>query len=506
MKKYIACFFFVWCGISQFSCKKFLDVKPLDKLTGNNFYQNKEDVEAVINDMSRMMFDKFNETQFVGATGEYRSGEVKHEPASDGGPIRRCVEIAGTNNLLELMSNGTWNNTYHFERITQWMTYYKIIQAANILVFKLNEGIPALSAVETKQYLGEAKFARCLAYFFMVRLYGDVVYYTDAYHIEALPRESMVSVFNKCIADLKSNMNDMPWGFSDPAQKGVRASRGSIIALIMNMNMWNAGFDGSNATKYWRETAEMGDVLIKSNAYRLLPLTEWAVVARGRSDESLFELFRTVNYGDYVWPGAPISDMFIHFPYKQPQSRFQLSYAYYKAEYMQKIFPETDPDKRKDAWFQNMYANTGEFLLLKVAMNKYTEGTEDNNPENTFQIFRYADAILLRAEALANLNEDVDALTALNMVRKRADAPNYIGTGQELKDFIFNERSRELFGEGVLYFDLIRTKRILTRTWTSNPLTLDQFNRGGWTWPIDGAARDNNPFMVLNTYWTNGGI
>jgi hypothetical protein len=506
MKKYITYSLLILCGIILFSCKGYLDVKPLDKLTGNNFYKSKEDVDAVINDLSRRFFDKINETHFIGAVGEYRSGEVLHDKTSDMGPSRRFVEVLGKNDInLLLSANQDWG-FYAFDRITDWTGYYQIIQSANILIYNLEIGVPTLSAAQTKAYIGEAKFARCLAYFIIVRLYGDVPYYTNAFNIAALPRENMVSVFNKCILDLQGSMNDLPWTYADPAQKGVKASRGSAIALLMNMNMWNAGFDVANAQKYWRATADLGDALIKSNAYRLLPLSQWAFVIKGRSDESLFELYRSINYNDEVSNITPFGDMFLAFPYKLPQNRHQVSFAYFKAEYMEKIYPPNVADKRKTAWFLNMYANNGEFQILKYAQNAYAEGAEENNPDQTFLIFRYAESILLRAEALANLADDAGAITMVNMIRTRADAPGYQGGGgQDLKDFIFLERSRELMGEGHHYFDLVRTKRILNRTWTYNALNLDQFNRGAWTWPINSNAMNNNPYMVLNNYWTNGG-
>src|SRR6186713_279113 len=280
-------------------CKKFLDIQPIDKLSGNNFYQSKEDVVANIYDLSRKLFNKFNETQFIGATGEYRSGEVLSEPQADGGPARAYVDVLGRNDLITLLSGGRpWDDYYHFWVVTDWTEYYQVIQGANILISKLNKGIPGLTATETQQFEAEAVFARSLAYFIMVRLYGDVPYFTDAFHSTALPRENMVTVMKKTIADLLLHKDHLPWSYSDPALKGVRASRGSIIALLMNMNMWNAGFDKGNAEKYYEETATLGNELIASNAYRLLPLIEWSNVVKGRSDESLFEFYRSVNYGD----------------------------------------------------------------------------------------------------------------------------------------------------------------------------------------------------------------
>ncbi|QIL40032.1 RagB/SusD family nutrient uptake outer membrane protein [Pedobacter sp. HDW13] len=488
------------------SCKKFLDVQPLDKLTGNNFFQSKEDVVANIYNLSRIVFGKYNETHFVGATGEYRSGEVLYESQSDLAPAREFVEILGKNNILFLISGGRPWDFYNFSRITDWTAYYQAIQGANILIAKLDEGVPGVSEAEKNSFKAEAAFIRSLSYFTMVRLYGNVVYYTDAFHSTAQPRENFVSVLNKCIADLKTYKNSIAWTYTDPSLKGVRASRGSIVALMMEMNMWNAGFDPANAQKYYQETADLGKELIASNAYRLLPINEWATVVKGRSDESLFEFYRSINYGDANANIAPIADMFLHYPYKRPEYTHRVSFAYYRGEYMQKLFQDGS-DKRITSWFnEDIFADNGKFMMLKFAQNSFSTGEEDANPDNTFMVFRYGGEILLAAEALADLGEDAESIKLLNMVRDRAQASKYTGGGgSALKDFIFYERSRELIGEGHHYFDLVRTKRILSNQWSYNVLTADKFSRGAWTWPINSSALNNNPFMVLNEYWVNGG-
>ena len=488
------------------SCKKFLNVQPIDKLTGNNFYRSKDDVVANIYDMSRTFFGKINETHFIGATGEYRSGEVLYEPQADNGPARAFVEVLGRNDLLGLINGNPPWNFYNFGAITDWTGYYQVIQSANILISKLETGVPGVNETEKKQFEGEAAFIRSLAYFFMVRLYGDVPYYTDAFHSTALPRENMVSVLNKCIADLKKYKDGLPWSYTDPALKGVRATRGSIVALIMNMDMWNAGFDKPNANKYYQETTDLGQELVKSNAYRLLPLSDWATVIKGRSDESLFEFYRSINYGDQNAAVAPIGDMFLHYPYKRPEYTHRVSFAYYRGEYMQKLYPGT-ADGRVSIWFNSdIYADNGKFMMLKFAQNAFATGEEDANPDNTFMIFRYAGEILLCAEAMAELGQDDAAIAMVNKVRDRAEASHYTGGGgQDLKDFIFLERSRELMGEGHHYFDMVRTRRIMNSEWSYDVITLDKFNRGAWTWPLNSNALANNPFMSLNMYWVNGG-
>ncbi|MGE8423437.1 MAG: RagB/SusD family nutrient uptake outer membrane protein, partial [Sphingobacterium siyangense] len=279
-------------------CKKFLTVEPIDRLTGNNFYQSKEDVEANIARIYSQFFEKLNESWVMGAIGEARSGEIFPSPTS--GTDRMILRDLGTNNMNAVYLNtldGGRSSGYAMYKVSFWDTYYKVIQSCNILIAKLEEGIPGLSAADKDRYKAEATFMRCLSYFWMVRLYGDVVYYTEAYFAKQLPREDMVSVITKCIADLESVKDIMPWTFGDASQRGARASRGSIIALLMHMKMWNANFDSGNSAKYYESVACLGKELRASGVHHLYKLTaeEWAKVSKGRTEESLFEFYRTIN-------------------------------------------------------------------------------------------------------------------------------------------------------------------------------------------------------------------
>lgn len=498
-------------------CKKFLNVVPKDQLTGNNYYKTKEDVESNIAFMYSRFFEKINETQVIGSIGEFRSGEVKVTPDHFKVNEGRMVEALGRNNLPDAINNGAWRDRFHLWDITNWTKYYQVIQSANILISKLQEGIPGVSDKEKDQYIGEVTFIRCFTYFWMVRIYGDVVYYTNPYQADPLPREDMVSVLNKCIADMKSKMNSMPWTNSDPSRRGARASKGAAVALIMHMNMWNAGFDASKRNAYYEETAALGGELVRSNAYTLLLLKNWDQVVKGRSAESIFEFYRSINYNDNVNLDAPFASQFLRWPYKNPRYNNQVSLWYFTSEYMQKLYPDGVADRRKETlenngWFGDQYGGgvySGEdhFVITKFAHNIPASANSEVNPDNTFMIFRYADVLLLRAEALAAIGQEDEAIRMVNQVRKRADAEPYGGSGLEnLKDFIFMERARELIGEGQRYFDLVRTGRIMNSQWASHPLNRDQFNRRAWTWPIDRSATNNNPYMTLNDYWESSGF
>lgn len=528
---------------SQYSCKKFLNITPINMLTGNNYYQSANDVETNLNDMYGSLFDKYNQTNTAGGTGEFRSGEVipssntvgtrqlRYDAGLVGGHTR-TVAFSGTtqgfqtipntivnDRLLLLALNNNYNgvrNQYQFWNLTHWDEYYKIIQQANILVDKLNAGIPGVTGTQQKSYIEEAKFIRCYAYFFMVRLYGDVAYYTTPYQKDPLPRMNMVTVVNNCIADLNPGRADMSWAVSNPSLRGVRASRGAVTGLLMAMNMWNAGFDPANKAKYYQATETLGQDLDASHAFVLVPVSDWNTVTKGRSQESLFELFATVSYNNssQVFQYAQFGESFIHFPYRLPEYDNRTSPCVFTAAYMNKLYPD-QTDQRLTTWFDDPFNQNAEtFQMKKFAGNTFIDASNPLNtaiPDATFLIMRYADALLYEAEAAAQLNHHDIALKALNAVRGRWAAAEYpsqtdVDTQAGLLDAIFWERAKELMGEGDRYFDLVRTKRIMSKQYTDNPLTLDKFSRGGWTWPIDGSALNSNPYMTLNTYWVGTGI
>ena len=283
--------------ISNSACKKFLDVKPLDKLSGNVFWQSRSDVESFTSDQYANLRNKFTSTSFIPATGELRSGYILPAILNNSNSvgeknIRLVYTQFATNNLKTntgvLSSTQAWNGL-GFDSITKWYEFYSVIQGANILYERVNNGVPGLSGDDKKRYQAEAVFLRCLTYFFMVRLYGDVPYYTKAYQQAPLPREKAVSVINQCIADLKANLDDLPLVYPDPALRAVRATKGAALDLLMNMNMWNAGFDSGNKLKYYQQTADLGSELIGSNVYQLLPLDNFSEVMKGRSNEGIFK-------------------------------------------------------------------------------------------------------------------------------------------------------------------------------------------------------------------------
>lgn len=486
-------------------CKKFLLVEPIERLSGNVYWKSESDVEAYVNDLYARFWLKISSSAYTSAAGELRSGEISPTigvaHASNDAGRRKVYEYLGINDLRTVLQSGQpWHNStnsmnMNLTAITRWTEFYQVIQGANILFYEVARADAKLSVQQVAAYRAEAEYLRCLTYFFMVRIFGDVPYYTNAYQSEPLGRENFVSVLNKCIAGLEACRNDLPWRYDDAVFAGVRGTRGAALALLMNMNMWNAGFDLGEQQRYYRKTADLGKELIDSKEYQLVAITDFPRVMRGKSEEGIIEFKESADAGGAYNKFAFVSEMLVAFPEKA-QAEGTYSHAYYRSAYLDAIFAD-QADRRRTLWFIDRTSQDGIFSMKKF------EGpvSPKNFPDWSIILCRYADVLLMRAEALAELGEDGAAIEMLDMVRNRASATAFDAVRENLKDAIFIERSKELIGEGIHYYDLIRTRRILNGEWTNSPLTPSQFERGAWTWPINPAALNRNPYMSLNDYW-----
>ncbi|TKC05145.1 RagB/SusD family nutrient uptake outer membrane protein [Pedobacter frigoris] len=502
--------------IANPGCKKFLNVEPVTSLSGNNYWKTSKDAEDFTKDVYRM-FRVSTMSSIVLAMGDFRNGPAK---AGATFPKRHDFDYMSVNNLKKTLAADAsrtrpgynaelewYQARARYDLIPDWTPWYKTIQASNILYKEVDRiEDPAFSEANKKQYKAEAVFMRCLSYFFLVRLYGDVPYYTNAYNQDPLPRTNMITVFRNCIADLEKVKNDLPWTYKDPANRAVRAMRGSAIALMMHMNMWCAGFDLTRSAEYYRAVDTLGIEIetigeAEQGAYTLLPIEQTYLVMFGRSKEGLFEIQLSNNYGEVSSERRyKFSNSVAHLPFLTSTDR-TLSELAFRSAYMKKIFPETVADKRKTEWFDiaDIYDETGKAIIYKFFNRSAPTQGDDDNPI----IFRYADVILLHAEALAELGDDITAKTLLNRIRARAGAEEFPANPGEgkLKDAIYYERCKELLGEGQYYYDLVRTRKILSADYCYSPMSYSAFIANAWTWPIATKALNNNPYMTLNNYW-----
>lgn len=493
-------------------CNKFLSLDPPSNLSGNNFWRNKNDVEGYTNGLYSLFRSSVfranmnsappaDEFPFFSWGGDMRGAPIQKNPGASSN--RDYYGLLSSNDIKTLVYSSNFMSYFNVKRFTQWDRFFKAIASANIAIDKI-PGIvdPTLSEADKARYIGEATFIRNICYFFMVRLWGDVPYYTEPYFTGTLVRMKKVEVLKNILADMEKAKDGLPWTYSTPSHIAVRAMRGSAIVLMMHVNMWLACFDGANASEYYQNVDKLGTELDQNGgAYELLPLSRYKEIFKGRTKEGLFEIPQNVNYGESFGYSA-FSDNVLYAPYKNFQ--IKNSYMSYKTNFMEEIFPREVADNRKSVWYVEDYLYSGgdKFMMLKFANVYANDRADDANPDDNQTVFRLSDAYLLHAEALAELGQDSKARAKLNIVRARAGAPDISFSGDDLKDQIFYERCREFMGEGQYWYDVVRTKRIVNLKYKYGyHCSVSQFNAGAWTWPIDPNSRNFNPGIELNDYW-----
>jgi hypothetical protein len=155
-------------------------------------------------------------------------------------------------------------------------------------------------------------------------------------------------------------------------------------------------------------------------------------------------------------------------------------------------------DVRTDTTRDKSREDTG-FFTKKYVVNATNEasrnGSDPLNFENNYRAIRYADVLLMAAEAHANNNNLSKAESYLNQVRERAfgdNSQNYTSSEGTLDDAIFNERRLELAAEGHYFFDLVRTGRAKA--------AFDSYNSNyasGETRPAIQYTENKNEFLPI---------
>jgi starch-binding outer membrane protein, SusD/RagB family len=340
------------------------------------------------------------------------------------------------------------------------------IRNCNFVISKLPE-TKSIAENLRNRYVAEAKFLRAYFYFELVKTYGgDVINNSfdanDA--IKFLPRSPVADVYKVIIADLKEAAAGLPEKGSYGSSDIGRATRGAALALLAKAYLFSEDYTNAEAT---------AQVIIASTKYALeTPFSKIFEPANVNGKESIFE----VNYVNAVGFGnGPILGV---------------------------ITGAATVDGGW-GWFgitsnlENAYVSEGDNVRRKATIIKAGEAVDNEIPTRIFPAhlvsgkpahtsfryhrkfyiplsqrvgtpwpsndikIRYAEVLLIHAEASAFNNKDAQALTSLNLIRQRVGLADKTGlTGDALKAAIWNERRLELAGEGTYRWDDIRRIKI----------------------------------------------
>lgn len=444
-------------AFSVLSCNDILE-KPLQgELTAESFPTTDGDAMLATNAVyNTLRMNAFHQGLFPILdimSDDGRKGSNPDDAAATVGPYDNFTHIATEGNISR------W-----------WSTLYQGIKRANVVI----EKVPLISMGDElkNQYVGEASFLRALFYFDLVRAWGGVPLVTGTVPSLTLARSTKEETYALIEADLIKAIDLLPEKSQYAAADIGRATKGAARGLLAKVYLFKGDF--VNAEKYALEVINSGQ------AYALEANFENANNEAGKHGvESLFEIgalpFENIAQGGNQYAnvqgvrGTPNRGWGFNRPSQDLQNSFEPgdprldATVIYLGEVLDGVTIAGDgstPDETLDA--------SGNVIEVECYNQKvWTPGINVATQFNhNRRILRYADVLLIAAEASNENNKPAQALTFLNAVRARARAGNNailpdIATTDKnaLRDIIFNERRHELAMEGHRFWDLIRTNR-----------------------------------------------
>lgn len=463
MKKYSI--IFVCISLFLSSCSSdFIDLMPTSTVTIDNYYQTDKDFSDAL-------------------TGAYESIRNQYRNFYIFGDIRAddsWVEIA-KNNDQSYADRFTLNSGTGLMNST-WQNYYRTINRVNILLEKI-ENVDASTIPNKSRYVGEARFLRAFAYFDLVRIFGDVPAPTNSLSIDEAyktPRMPVTSIYNDIIIpDFQAAENSLRSSYTgnDIGRPTIGAAKALLGRVYLTMK------DYPKAEGKLMEVTSIGYQLVDD-------FNALFNYANKRHSEYIFN----VEYADGTTEGSPYTNAFM--PNFTAMTDF-FGIAGYGDEWnspsreLYNLFDENDLRKEISVGILGgFYDAAGEFRAIPTNTSQtYTKKYIAQNPVRNgsradWKVVRYADVLLMLAEAMNENGKTPEAIPYLNLIRKRAGISEYPTTmnSSDTRSAIEKERRLELCFEGVRWFDLVRTGKAfevmrstgMTEYMTVFPLPLSQ--------------------------------
>ncbi|MFH6984989.1 RagB/SusD family nutrient uptake outer membrane protein [Marinoscillum luteum] len=353
--------------------------------------------------------------------------------------------------------------------------------------------------------MGEAYFLRAHYYFILVRFFGDVPLITEPQSADddLYPaRDPEGLVWEQIISDLEMAADLLPEKSTYSANDLGRASKGSALGMLAKVHLTLANWQ--EVVDLTTELEGLGYDLNEDYADNFNPAMENSV-------ESIFEVQYASNGGYNFWSNenqaswasafmGPRGSNFVAGAYgwNQPTEEFVNSYEEDDLRKESTILYEGGPKFAGNS-YDAAYSLTG-YNVRKFLVPLSVSASYDNSPLN-FPILRFSDVLLMKAEALNELDRTSEAEAPLNRVRDRAGLDD-IATGLSKEDFrqaVLHERRVELAFEGQRWFDLIRVEDGTYALDFLHSIGKTNATRNHLLLPIPQKEIDTNPKLSQNT-------
>ena len=435
-RKYL---FAAFLSLMLSSCKdEFLALSPISQASTATFYKTGSDLLNALN-------GAYSSLQLNGQYGQlYVVSEI---PSDDTRPV-----LSGS-----VTDQDEFDKFYH--RTTnpylaaRWTDGYRGIYRCNAIIDR--SGGVTMDETQKKRIVGEAKFLRALMYFNLVRVFGDVPLVvkeiTDPQDGYEYGRAPVADVYAQIIKDLTDAE-----GALDVSYTGTnvgRATRGAAKSLLGKVYL---------TQKKYAEAATKLKEVIDAGTYDLLPTYAAVFVASGKNHkESIFDVqYKKGSIGE----GSGFANTYA--PENSGNAVIQFGGSGNNQPTADMVAAYEAGDLRKDVSLATSYINAGGVKIDYNFIRKYRDApVVSGDSEDNWPVLRYADVLLMYAEALNETGKTAEALPFLNRIRTRAGlaakTSAEAGTQAAMRLALEQERRVELAFEGHRWFDLVRTGRAL---------------------------------------------
>jgi hypothetical protein len=454
-----------------------LDQIPESNFTPSNFYKNSDDAIAAVSSV----YDQMNTAELYNQVIWIIQDQATDDSEWGGG---RSTSNQAKNDLDKYTftpATSTFQST--------WSTLYRGINRANAAIERI-PGItmdPALQA----RLIAEAKFMRGFYYFTLVRFFGDVpltLKETTSLTDLQIARAPIGEVYAQIIKDFTEAEAILPTTYSG-GDRG-RATKGAATAFLAKVHL---------TRKDWPNASAKAKQVIDSGLYDLwATFPEVFTIANKNGKEAIFEVQALGGgFNEGSWMQG----------YMRPNFDRVNNVTGFGDDPVTRNLYETytAADKRRDVTIRVYSSTTTPAAPASVDFPGYVykyldpSATANGEGSNNFPVIRYADVLLMYAEALNEQGAgNADAFAAVNRIRTRAGLASLPTSLSQtaFRDAILLERRLELAFEGHRWYDLVRTGKLVEAIKAQNATI--QVTQNHLLLPIPQTERDVNSNLTQN--------
>lgn len=465
-------------SLLMISCDDYLEEKPLDMKVSSQFWKTPADAKSAVNGL---YFGGVPYLHNIDVDGGWTPKATMWGGVMSGLYVDKRKDRTFTN----ASENGTFNiESFNSTAVKLWSEYYIGISRANFVIANVPTMTNVLDEATINNYVAQGKFFRALAYFSLVKDFGDVPYVSEPYtttegiYKERTPAAQVYEYIEQDLLDIVEGTALPDKAFYD---NGCYVTKPMAQTLLAQVYLQWAGAPVNGGTVIYAKAANMAKEVISggkhalihpegttndlNSAYNIIKTTKSSneIIYAKEYNQTSYNVgnsyaVRSIGTDAFQWQDANNNTIF------RPGGDV-LYNAYLPCDMLINSYASGDIRGMEKQFFFREYTdgtnvthtlnNVGNWAWFDEQSLKSGTNGDYNMP-----MFRYAEVLLIAAEGLARQGaaQEDEARGYLNQVRKRAGLGDVSYSGEALLHAILTERLHEFPLEFKIWDDIRRTR------------------------------------------------